>query len=143
MKKWIFVLLAMMLVSSCDMETSDNGDFDGYWQLASVDTLATGGHTDMRDSLFFWSVQKRVLETRDNRGVRPNVMFRFERTASSLVLSDPIIDKRDVSDIPVTDYSILVPYGIFDIPETFQVLSLSRSYMQLENKKLRFSFRKY
>ncbi|MDY2692200.1 MAG: lipocalin-like domain-containing protein, partial [Prevotella sp.] len=30
-----------MLVSSCDMETSDNGDFDGYWQLASVDTLAT------------------------------------------------------------------------------------------------------
>ena len=97
----------------------------------------------MRDSMIFWSVQKRVLETRDNRGVRPNVMFRFERTASTLVLSDPIIDKRDVSDIPVTDYSILVPYGIFDIPETFKVLSLSSGALQLENKQLRFSLCKY
>ena len=143
MKRLLYIILAVMCVASCDMETSDNGDFDGYWQLASVDTLATGGHTDMRDSLIFWSVQMRVLETRDNRGINPNVMFRFERTAQTLVLSDPIIDKRDVQDIPVTDYSILVPYGIHDIPETFKVLLLSSGAMQLENKMLRFNFRKY
>ena len=36
---WMFLLGSLALVmSSCEMETTDNGDLDGFWHLESVDT---------------------------------------------------------------------------------------------------------
>lgn len=32
----------VMVFSSCEMETSKNGDLDGYWHLESIDTLENG-----------------------------------------------------------------------------------------------------
>ena len=46
MKKIIGILFFAVLVftlSSCEIETSQNGDLDGFWHLEQVDTLATGG----------------------------------------------------------------------------------------------------
>lgn len=46
MKKIIGVLslaVMMLTLSSCEVETSQNGDLDGFWHLEQVDTLATGG----------------------------------------------------------------------------------------------------
>lgn len=45
MKKIIGVLslaVMMLTLSSCEVETSQNGDLDGFWHLEQVDTLATG-----------------------------------------------------------------------------------------------------
>lgn len=46
MKKIIGALslaVMMLTLSSCEVETSQNGDLDGFWHLEQVDTLATGG----------------------------------------------------------------------------------------------------
>ena len=46
MKKIIGVLslaVMMLTLSSCEVETSQNGDLDGFWHLEEVGTLATGG----------------------------------------------------------------------------------------------------
>ena len=34
-------------MQSCEIETSHNGDLDGFWHLTGVDTLATGGKRDL------------------------------------------------------------------------------------------------
>ena len=64
MKKLLFLVpLAAILCLSCELETSDNGDLDGFWQLKQVDTLQ-GGTKDMRGSGVFWAVQTDLLEAR-------------------------------------------------------------------------------
>lgn len=39
-----FAVMGLLLPSSCTIEASDNGDFDGFWHLERVDTLTTGGN---------------------------------------------------------------------------------------------------
>ena len=50
-RKHLILMLVGMLVlcfqSACTLETSDNGDLDGYWHLEQVDTLATGGKLNL------------------------------------------------------------------------------------------------
>ena len=73
MKKTFLFLatcLAMaMAATSCGdfIETSDNGDLDGYWQLSQVDTLANGVQVDMTSSKVFWGVQGKFLTMLDTR----------------------------------------------------------------------------
>ncbi len=64
MKRLIFVLTICMALVACDIETSGNGDLDGFWQLRQVDTLATEGTTDMRQSMIYWAVKKRAIDGR-------------------------------------------------------------------------------
>ena len=60
MKRIIYLIAAISLVlSSCTIETSDNGDFDGFWHLERVDTLATGNYLDLSKERVFWGVQHR------------------------------------------------------------------------------------
>lgn len=131
--------LAAML-GSCTLETSDNGDLDGLWQLYSLDSLATGASADMRGSHVFWAVQHRLLEARSRE---MQVLFRFSNTGDSLLLSDPYINNRDSSDIKVTDAAMLAPLGINNLGEHFGIKALSSDKMVLEAPTLRLYFRKY
>lgn len=36
------LMMGSALLNSCEVDSSDNGDLDGFWHLESVDTLATG-----------------------------------------------------------------------------------------------------
>lgn len=47
------LLMALGSLSSCTLESSDNGDLDGYWHLESIDTLATGKTGDYSNRRFF------------------------------------------------------------------------------------------
>ena len=131
--------LAAML-GSCTLETSDNGDLDGLWQLYSLDSLATGASADMRSSHVFWAVQCQLLEARSRE---TQVLFRFNNTGDSLLLSDPYINNRDSSDIKVTDAAMLAPLGINNLGEHFGIKALSSDKMVLEAPTLRLYFRKY
>lgn len=139
----IIIAACITLFTACELEGSDNGDLDGYWQWKTVDTLATGGSQDMRSSSIFWAVEGDLLEIVDNTRTNDDVFFRFSLSGDSLVLTDPIIDERDSSDIEVTDYDILLPYGITEIPAVFSVDHLSSSTMILLSPVYRLSFRKY
>lgn len=50
-----------LVVNSCTIETSDNGDFDGFWHLERVDTLATGNYLDLSKERVFWGVQHKLI----------------------------------------------------------------------------------
>lgn len=132
-----------MMIAACDIHTSDNGDLDGYWQLKSVDTLSNGGTCDMRDSMRFWGFQANLLHVRDNNDMYRKVFLRFNHTNNMMILSDPIIDMRDSSDIIFTDTTLLYHYGIHEVPETLKVVTFNSSTLILENKVLRLYLRKY
>lgn len=148
--------LAALAFWACgsNYETSGNGEFDGYWQLEQMDTLATGGVTDMHDSLIFWAVQHRLVEL-CNRQPHPrgygymhfSVYYHFERTADTLrFLADPlpVVDKRTAS-IP-DPYALLEEiqvYGFSRFDETFRVLQLDDDHMTLQSEVYRMYFRKY
>ena len=73
---FLAICLAMtMAATSCSdfIETSDNGDLDGYWQLSQVDTLANGVQVDMTSSKVFWGVQGKFLTMLDTRRLLPTV----------------------------------------------------------------------
>ena len=131
------------MIAACDIHTSDNGNLDGFWQLKSVDTLSTGGTCDMRDSTRSWGVQANLLYFRYKNEKTGNVLLRFNHTDKIIILSDPIIDMRDSSDIIFTDTTLLYHYGIHNVPETLKVVTLNSSTMILENRVLKLYLRKY
>lgn len=140
MKRLVYIMALAAMLGSCTLETSDNGDLDGLWQLYSLDSLATGASADMRGSHVFWAVQCQLLEARSRE---TQVLFRFNNTGDSLFLSDPYINDRDSSDIKVTDAAILAPLGINSLGEHFGIKALGSDKMVLEAPTLRLYFRKY
>lgn len=150
MKKTFLFLatcLAMtMAATSCGdfIETSDNGDLDGYWQLSQVDTLANGVQVDMTSSKVFWGVQGKFLTMLDTRQAPSyGYMFRFEHRADSLLLSDGRVNNRDVNDTLLTNVDVLRPLGVNELDEHFFVERLTGNRMVLRGKMLRLHFRKF
>jgi hypothetical protein len=140
MRKYIYAIALVAMLGSCTLETSDNGSLDGLWQLRSLDSLANGSSVDMHANGVYWAVQLDLLEARD-RHVR--VLFRFNHTGDSLVLSNPYVNLRDSSDIKVNESAMLAPLGINSLEEHFAVKALSSGSMVLESPALRLHFRKY
>lgn len=152
-----FLLLTTCFACS-NFETSGNGDFDGYWQLEEIDTLATGRTTDMHDSLVFWAVQHHLIELccRQEDPVtfsykHFSVFYHFERTDDTLhFLADtlsqkaewPVLDLRAFGDPRATLEQVRV-YGFTRCDETFRVLHLDADKMALESEAYRLHFRKY
>ena len=90
MKYVCFLLMLMLgsaLLNSCEVDSSDNGDLDGFWHLESIDTLATGGICDYSNQRVFWGVQHKLLTVNNYKGESFN--FRFSQTSDSLILSSP------------------------------------------------------
>ena len=85
------LLMALGSLSSCTLESSGNGDLDGYWHLESIDTLATGKTGDYSNRRFFWGIEHRLISVSDiDREGRLGYYFRFEQTGDSLFLGKAI-----------------------------------------------------
>ena len=57
-KLYIYIIGVMLLMVGCDVESSDNGNLDGFWQMTTkTDKYAKCGAVDMRDSGLTWSFQ--------------------------------------------------------------------------------------
>jgi len=139
----IYIIGIGLLMAACDIERSDNGDFDGLWQLYAVDTLPAGGTADMRLSQIVWCVQGTLLELRQGSDVEKDYICNFELTEQMLKLSNPYLSKRDSGDIRVNDVDRLRLFGINQLEEQFKVLQLTDSRMDLESETLKLHFRKY
>lgn len=133
---------ALLPFVSCDIETSGNGDLDGFWHLVRVDTLATQGTRDMISERIYWSFQHNLLKTDDKTGKNSSILLRFDRSGGNITLFSPYIYDREAGDIELEDPALLCPFGINDIPETFTVASLSGSHMTIESPMLRLWFKK-
>jgi len=144
MKKPIYTTIIMLFCTvlvSCELETSSNGDLDGLWQLKSTDSLYTGNSADMKSQQIFWSVQCDLLQVTKIGQIE--ILFRFQNTGDSLLLSSPYTKDRETDDTQITDVSILQPMGINSLDEHFKIVELSGSTMTLESPTLRLYFRKY
>lgn len=142
----IFSLSAFLVFSftSCELETSGNGDLDGFWHLVQVDTLQTGGVNDTSKDLFFWSFQVNLLEFSDRSYQIPIFMARFNHENGQLKVTQPCLYNRDEGNEMVTEENVkdISPYGLNALEETFRVEELSGSRMTLSNGTLRLYFKK-
>ena len=142
MKKITFLFAAFLLLTSCEIEFSNNGKLDGFWQLIAVDTLATQHTSDLKTSGRTWAFQGRLLEMRDTKGGYSDLYFSFEHRGDSLFLDSPYLSDRDADDIKITDVNIVKPYGVNDLKEGFEIESLSNNKLILRSKTLRLMLRK-
>ena len=142
MKKITFLFAAFLLLTSCEIEFSNNGKLDGFWQLIAVDTLATQHTSDLKTSGRTWAFQGRLLEMRDTKGGYSDLYFSFEHRGDSLFLDSPCLSDRDVDDIKITDVNIVRPYGVNGLKEGFEIESLSNNKLILRSKTLRLMLRK-
>ena len=143
MKKITFQFAALLLLTSCEIEFSNNGKLDGFWQLIAVDTLATQHTSDLKTSGRTWAFQGRLLEMRDTKGGYSDLYFSFEHRGDSLFLDSPYLSDRDVDDIKITDVNIVRPYGVNGLKEGFEIESLSNNKLILRSKTLRLLFKKH
>ena len=134
-------LMLILTHVSCKMDTSHNGDLDGYWKLTSIDSLTIGTTCDYTNRSIFWSVQKNLMNVRDNAGGKEYV-FRFEQTDSSLTIyNGQIYDKLRGNEF-VEDMSELSPFGINSQPAHYVIDHLSSRRMTLHDDQLRLNFKK-
>lgn len=141
----IYIIIGIgLMLAACDIETSDNGDLDGYWHLVRVDTLSTGGSCDMSEELVFWALQMRLLNVVDHLHDPDHFGYflRFEHKDNTLRVYNPYVNSRKDGDIKVEDAAVLAPFGINKLEEIYQVEQLDGDDMRLANDWLRLSFEK-
>ena len=148
--KTILAAFALVALASCEIETSDNGDFDGFWHLERVDTLATGGTTDLSKKRVFWGVQYKLISVRDTdkEGIH-GYYLRFRQTGDSIITSTPYKDNwhedkgDNGGDHPIDDPTLLATYGINNLEEGFAKEKLTGGRMEPRPKTLRLHFKKF
>ena len=148
--KTIIATLAIVSLASCEIETSDNGDFDGFWHLERVDTLATGGTCDLSKKRVFWGVQYKLISVYDtDKEGTFGYYLRFTQTRDKIVTKSPYKNSwhqdngEDGGDIPVDDPTQLAPYGINNLEEEFVKEKLNGGQMILRSKTLRLKFKRF
>ena len=145
MKHFLLLITGIcLLLTSCDIETSDNGDLDGYWHLVRVDTLATGVSRDLSDTRVFWGVEMRLLEAvdHDHDMGHYGYLFNFERKGQTLRLYNGHKHERAEGDILVENVETIAPLGINALDDLFTIETLNSSDMVLKDKVLRLWFKK-
>ena len=146
MKRFLLYIIGVgMLLAGCEIETSNNGDLDGFWQMTSkTDKYAKCGAVDMRDSGITWSFQEKLLELRDVNKVHQDIIGDFVHQGGTLSVSRFYLVDRDKGDVRIDDpISYLVPYGVAWVQDQFKVLELNSNEMILESERFQLKFRKY
>ena len=138
--------------TSCSfVESSDNGDFDGFWHLERIDTLATNGVLDLSQLRVFWGVQYKLVSCRNTSADNfRGYYFRFRQTGDSIILYEPYKNNwhqdkgEDGGDIPVTEMTDDVrSLGINNLEEPYLKEKLKGDKMILRSKTLRLYFKKF
>lgn len=147
MNKLLLLLLScIVLLGSCDIHTSDNGDLDGLWCLTQVDSLHNGVSVEYRDQRVFWAFTAGLMTTRQMPYIEHDeYLHHFEREGSNLRVKDAYLSDRVNGDRLITADSLFVlrPSGINTLPEQFAIQQLSGNDMVLSGSTLRLHFEKY
>lgn len=145
----ILATIALTTLASCEIETSDNGNFDGFWHLERVDTLATGGTLDLSKKRVFWGVQYKLISVYDiDKEGTFGYYLRFKQTSDQIVTHTPYKnnwhqDVENGGDHPIDDPTQLAPYGINNLEEEFVKEKLDGGQMILRSKTLRLKFKRF
>jgi len=137
----IFLFLAVCLFSSCELEMSDNGKLDGYWHLEKISSVSSSDTTDLSQMKRFWAFQNHLLYLSEIDGTANEFIMHFSYEGQTVSIYDVHYNDRDNGDPELTDASLLAPYGIESLQQTFQVEKLTSNKLILtsENQKLSFT----
>ena len=143
MRKWFIIqgFISLIFLYGCELETTDNGDLDGYWHLEQVDSLAGQRSIDYGQSNIFWSIQFELLQLsnlEDN-----TIVYKLVYDNRQLTLANPCMFDRADGDTLVTNVEVLRQYGVNALQESFKEVSLESRAMILESPVLRLHFKKY
>lgn len=143
MKKSMIILgvLCLLFLTGCELETSDNGNLDGFWHLERVDTLATQQSVDYSQAHIFWSFQFKLLQLSDLEN--NTILYEFDTDGTHIVLVRPCMFDRSDGDTVVTDLKVLEPYGVNSTKEYLTIVSLDEERMVLKSAMLMLHFKKY
>ena len=140
--RFFLIISVISLMTACHMESSENGHLDGFWHLVRVDTLSTGGTSDLHQDYFFWAFQFQLLSVRNTQKSPEEYFLRFQRQGDELVLSHPFQYVLQGKDAPVENIDLLRPFGINDQEERFRIVHLSSRRMTLRNNFLVLTMQK-
>ena len=140
--RFFLIISVISLMTACHMESSENGHLDGFWHLVRVDTLSTGGTSDLHQDYFFWAFQFQLLSVRNTQKSPEEYFLRFQRQGDELVLSDPFQYVLQGKDAPVENIDLLRPFGINDQEERFRIVHLSSRRMTLQSNFLVLTMQK-
>jgi hypothetical protein len=139
---YVICILCTLCVS-CEVETHSNGKIDGYWHLVKIDTMATGGITDLSEQRIFWAMQANLAKLRDYDQPDSVFIMRFVQDDNTLVLGDIHIYDREQGD-PIAELSpALTHLGINKTEEHFTIEQLKSTRMTISSDLLRLSFKKH
>ena len=140
--RFFLIISVISLMTACHMESSENGHLDGFWHLVRVDTLSTGGTSDLHQDYVFWAFQFQLLSVRNTQKSPEEYFLRFQRQGDELVLSHPFQYVLQGKDAPVENIDLLRPFGINDQEERFRIVHLSSRRMTLKNNFLVLTMQK-
>lgn len=145
MKRFLYIIIGVvLLMTSCDKETSDNGNLDGLWQMTLMQNKTTdNAKNDMRLSGITWAFQGHILELRDLKTGNQDIIMSFSHDGNKLKVFAPYKVERDSDDILINDVSLLLPYGVGSATADYSIEKLSSSSMVLDNDMWHLEFRKY
>ena len=146
MKKLLYILfLPLILLTSCDMESSDNGELDAMWYLVKVDSVNNGASRDYRDKRIMWSFQGSLLQMNKTERFITSYMAYFKKENGYLKLSAPFLFDRVNGDAILTEDRLneVRGFGINSLEESFHIESLNDEEMILKDDVLRLTFERY
>lgn len=124
----ILALLSLAIgLASCEIEDAcSDYNYDGFWHLQRIDTIGGGSNTAIAKSQLFWAKQHNLLQLIDVHRQQPTCLLRYEiirkvGEADIFRVYDPYIDDREHGDTPITDPSVLSPYGIQSLDATYRI----------------------
>jgi len=136
-------IASLASLASCDIDSSPNGKLDGYWKMASIDSIESGNILNLDNELYFWAFQNKLLQLVDRGHKNATFLLRFEKSGKTLTVTDPYRHKSQLEDVPVEDPSTMKAYGIKHAEEDFTIKKLSNSTLILENEEIRINFKRY
>ncbi|MBP5377553.1 MAG: lipocalin-like domain-containing protein [Bacteroidaceae bacterium] len=139
----LYIIIGCCIMASCD-KLPKNGDLDGMWQLMTIEH--NGTTNDVKDRQLYLSFQLDLFQlTKINSNTR--YYGYFDNLGDRIVFrnfSDMAEEHPDNPDnYPITDLSIIEPWGYYALSDTFHIESLTRNDMALRSKNARITYRKF
>ena len=81
------------------------------------------------------------MQCDDKSGNHDAILMRFNQTKTMLTLHTPHLFDRKNGDFPLSESTLLKPYGINNIEEVFHVIKLRGNNMVLQSETLKLTFK--
>ena len=83
------------------------------------------------------------MQADDKNEKLAKILMRFNQTNTQLTLHTPYVYDRENGDVPLSDSTLLIPYGINKTEEKFDVVTLKGGKMVLQSEKLKLTLNKF